>query len=89
MIILRADVYDLCDLASGWHRYAGRCYKQFDDRLTWQDAQTYCEGQGSTLVMLKTPKEIDAFGHLQTCNDYQANIWIGLSDTVYTHSLKI
>ena len=81
-MIYPVDVYDMCDLASGWHQYAGKCYKQFDDRLTWYDARGYCEGQGSTLVMLKTQAEIEAFGHLQTCNDYTTNIWIGLSDTV-------
>ena len=81
---LVSDVADNCDLSAGWHQYNSKCYRQYDDKKTWYDALAHCQSESGTLVMLKTQDEINAFSHLQYCNDYQAAIWIGLSDTVRT-----
>ena len=81
-VLCLPDVADNCDLAAGWHQYMQKCYRQYDDMKTWYDAQAHCESESGTLLTLKTQQEIDAFGHLQFCSDYQAAIWIGLSDTV-------
>ena len=69
-------------MGDDWHPYAGKCYKYFTDDVTWGEAKATCEENFGELAVLDTSEKLDIFKEVVSCKDYDAGIWIGLSDTV-------
>ncbi|XP_019359610.1 PREDICTED: aggrecan core protein isoform X2 [Gavialis gangeticus] len=78
----RCDI-DLEDCEVGWTKFQGHCYRHFEERETWVDAETRCREHQSHLSSIITPEEQDFVNnHAQ---DYQ---WIGLSDRAVEHDFR-
>uniref|UniRef100_A0A803TFF7 Aggrecan core protein n=1 Tax=Anolis carolinensis TaxID=28377 RepID=A0A803TFF7_ANOCA len=71
---------DLCDIdlaecEVGWTKFQGNCYKHFEEKHTWVDAENLCREHQSHLSSIITPEEQEFVNN--NAQDYQ---WIGLSD---------
>ncbi|XP_062998792.1 aggrecan core protein [Elgaria multicarinata webbii] len=71
---------DLCDIdlaecEAGWTKFQGNCYKHFEEKHTWVDAEKLCREHQSHLSSIITPEEQEFVNN--NAQDYQ---WIGLSD---------
>ncbi|NXP46314.1 PGCA protein, partial [Heliornis fulica] len=79
---------DLCEIdlencEEGWTKFQGHCYKHFEDRETWMDAETRCRQHQAHLSSIITPEEQEFVNsHAQ---DYQ---WIGLSDRAVENDFR-
>ncbi|NWH66087.1 PGCA protein, partial [Geococcyx californianus] len=79
---------DLCDIdlencEEGWTKFWGHCYRHFEDRETWMDAETRCRQHQAHLSSIITPEEQKFVNsHAQ---DYQ---WIGLSDRAVENDFR-
>ncbi|NWR43732.1 PGCA protein, partial [Regulus satrapa] len=79
---------DLCEIDSenceeGWTKFQGHCYRHFEDRETWMDAETRCRQHQAHLSSIITPEEQQFVNsHAQ---DYQ---WIGLSDRAVENDFR-
>ncbi|NXW40697.1 PGCA protein, partial [Nyctiprogne leucopyga] len=79
---------DLCDIdlencEEGWTKFQGHCYRHFEDRETWMDAETRCRQHQAHLSSIITPEEQEFVNsHAQ---DYQ---WIGLSDRAVENDFR-
>ncbi|XP_077110313.1 C-type lectin domain family 12 member A-like [Ranitomeya variabilis] len=66
----------LCPM--NWILIKKKCYYMLDKMLSWQESQSFCESQNSSLIMPKTLEEMKFI----TCNfqsSYANNVWIGLT----------
>ncbi|KAK9394057.1 aggrecan core protein [Crotalus adamanteus] len=70
----RCDV-DLAECETGWTKFQGNCYKHFEEKLTWMEAEKLCRKQQSHLSSIITPEEQEFVNN--NAQNYQ---WIGLSD---------
>ncbi|XP_063170294.1 aggrecan core protein [Candoia aspera] len=70
----RCDV-DLAECETGWTKFQGNCYKHFEEKLTWMDAENLCREYQSHLSSIITPEEQEFVN--SNAQNYQ---WIGLSD---------
>uniref|UniRef100_A0A1L8D6B3 BATXCTL41 n=1 Tax=Bothrops atrox TaxID=8725 RepID=A0A1L8D6B3_BOTAT len=71
------------DCPSGWSSYEGNCYKFFQQKMNWADAERFCSEQakGGHLVSIKIySRETDFVGDLVTKNIQSSDlyVWIGL-----------
>uniref|UniRef100_A0A8B9NY43 Aggrecan core protein n=1 Tax=Apteryx owenii TaxID=8824 RepID=A0A8B9NY43_APTOW len=79
---------DLCEIdlencEEGWTKFQGHCYRHFEERETWVDAETRCREHQAHLSSIITPEEQDFVNnHAQ---DYQ---WIGLSDRTVENDFR-
>ncbi|NXE74775.1 PGCA protein, partial [Cochlearius cochlearius] len=79
---------DLCEIdlencEEGWTKFQGHCYRHFEDRETWMDAETRCRQHQAHLSSIITPEEQEFVNsHAQ---DYQ---WIGLSDRAVENDFR-
>ncbi|KFU94471.1 Aggrecan core protein, partial [Chaetura pelagica] len=79
---------DLCEIdlqncEEGWTKFQGNCYRHFEDRETWMDAETRCRQYQAHLSSIITPEEQEFVNsHAQ---DYQ---WIGLSDRAVENDFR-
>ncbi|NXK55668.1 PGCA protein, partial [Chauna torquata] len=79
---------DLCEIdlencEEGWTKFQGHCYRHFEERETWMDAETRCREHQAHLSSIITPEEQDFVNsHAQ---DYQ---WIGLSDRAVENDFR-
>ncbi|XP_010291656.1 PREDICTED: aggrecan core protein [Phaethon lepturus] len=74
---------DLENCEEGWTKFQGHCYKHFEDRETWMDAETRCRQHQAHLSSIITPEEQEFVNsHAQ---DYQ---WIGLSDRAVENDFR-
>ncbi|NXU49363.1 PGCA protein, partial [Turnix velox] len=79
---------DLCEIdlencEEGWIKFQGHCYRHFEDRETWMDAETRCRQHQAHLSSIITPEEQEFVNsHAQ---DYQ---WIGLSDRAVENDFR-
>ncbi|NXK25873.1 PGCA protein, partial [Arenaria interpres] len=79
---------DLCEIdlencEEGWTKFQGHCYKHFEDRETWMDAESRCRQHQAHLSSIITPEEQEFVNsHAQ---DYQ---WIGLSDRAVENDFR-
>ncbi|NWX44095.1 PGCA protein, partial [Steatornis caripensis] len=79
---------DLCEIdlencEEGWTKFQGNCYRHFEDRETWMDAETRCRQHQAHLSSIITPEEQEFVNsHAQ---DYQ---WIGLSDRAVENDFR-
>ena len=80
--MLHSDILDKCDLADDWHDYAGRCYKYFTDDATWSQAGEICSQSNGNLAILDSSEKEHVFAEIVSCKDFDAGVWIGLSDVV-------
>uniref|UniRef100_A0ACB8E6C3 Uncharacterized protein n=1 Tax=Sphaerodactylus townsendi TaxID=933632 RepID=A0ACB8E6C3_9SAUR len=79
---------DLCDIDLaecdvGWTKFQGNCYKYFEERHTWVDAENLCREHQSHLSSIITPEEQEFVNN--NAQDYQ---WIGLSDRAVEHDFR-
>ncbi|XP_061451447.1 aggrecan core protein isoform X2 [Rhineura floridana] len=70
----RCDI-DLAECEAGWTKFQGNCYKHFEEKHTWVDAENLCREHQSHLSSIITPEEQEFVNN--NAQDYQ---WIGLSD---------
>jgi len=78
-----ADTLDLCNVADGWQAFGNQCYKYNTDRRTWQEAVKQCAmHDNAQLVTLNSADKFNILEHVVSCKDFEAAVWIGLSDTV-------
>ncbi|XP_009333509.1 PREDICTED: aggrecan core protein [Pygoscelis adeliae] len=79
---------DLCEIdlencEEGWTKFQGHCYRHFEERETWMDAETRCRQHQAHLSSIITPEEQQFVNsHAQ---DYQ---WIGLSDRAVENDFR-
>ncbi|NXG16720.1 PGCA protein, partial [Grallaria varia] len=79
---------DLCEIdlencEEGWTKFQGNCYRHFEERETWMDAETRCRQHQAHLSSIITPEEQEFVNsHAQ---DYQ---WIGLSDRAVENDFR-
>ncbi|NWH71055.1 PGCA protein, partial [Piaya cayana] len=79
---------DLCEIdlencEEGWTKFWGHCYRHFEDRETWMDAEARCRQHQAHLSSIITPEEQKFVNsHAQ---DYQ---WIGLSDRAVENDFR-
>ncbi|KAK1213477.1 PGCA protein, partial [Pygoscelis papua] len=79
---------DLCEIdlencKEGWTKFQGHCYRHFEERETWMDAETRCRQHQAHLSSIITPEEQQFVNsHAQ---DYQ---WIGLSDRAVENDFR-
>ncbi|XP_023789650.1 aggrecan core protein isoform X2 [Cyanistes caeruleus] len=79
---------DLCEIdlencEEGWTKFQGHCYRHFEERETWMDAETRCRQHQAHLSSIITPEEQGFVNsHAQ---DYQ---WIGLSDRAVENDFR-
>ncbi|XP_033922103.1 aggrecan core protein [Melopsittacus undulatus] len=79
---------DLCEIdqencEEGWTKFQGNCYRHFEDRETWMDAEARCRQHQAHLSSIITPEEQEFVNsHAQ---DYQ---WIGLSDRAVENDFR-
>ncbi|NWX02612.1 PGCA protein, partial [Caloenas nicobarica] len=79
---------DLCEIdlqncEEGWTKFQGHCYRHFEDRETWMDAENRCRQYQAHLSSIITPEEQEFVNsHAQ---DYQ---WIGLSDRAVENDFR-
>ncbi|KAJ6662808.1 hypothetical protein lerEdw1_011012 [Lerista edwardsae] len=66
---------DLAACEAGWTKFQGNCYKHFEEKQTWVDAENLCREHQSHLSSIITPEEQEFVN--SNAQDYQ---WIGLSD---------
>ncbi|NXW63311.1 PGCA protein, partial [Eurystomus gularis] len=79
---------DLCEIdlencEEGWIKFQGHCYKHFEERETWMDAENRCRQHQAHLSSIITPEEQEFVNsHAQ---DYQ---WTGLSDRAVENDFR-
>ncbi|XP_064578028.1 aggrecan core protein [Zonotrichia leucophrys gambelii] len=74
---------DLENCEEGWIKFQGHCYRHFEERETWMDAETRCRQHQAHLSSIITPEEQEFVNsHAQ---DYQ---WIGLSDRAVENDFR-
>ncbi|XP_065497671.1 aggrecan core protein isoform X2 [Caloenas nicobarica] len=74
---------DLQNCEEGWTKFQGHCYRHFEDRETWMDAENRCRQYQAHLSSIITPEEQEFVNsHAQ---DYQ---WIGLSDRAVENDFR-
>ncbi|XP_049588417.1 brevican core protein isoform X1 [Syngnathus scovelli] len=64
--------------APDWEEFAGFCYKTFEGKKNWADAQQVCRGFGAELVSIRSEMEqasVKNVSHLET-----SDMWTGLND---------
>ncbi|XP_058654902.1 galactose-specific lectin nattectin-like isoform X2 [Onychostoma macrolepis] len=64
---------------SGWSRYGKRCFKIFNNPMTWKDAEVTCLNHGGNLASVHSNKE-QAFIKLLVSSS--ESFWIGGYDAV-------
>ncbi|NXE48844.1 PGCA protein, partial [Casuarius casuarius] len=79
---------DLCEIdlencEEGWTKFQGHCYRHFEERETWVDAETRCREHQAHLSSIITPEEQDFVNN--HAHDYQ---WIGLSDRTVENDFR-
>ncbi|XP_050823350.1 aggrecan core protein isoform X2 [Gopherus flavomarginatus] len=74
---------DLEDCDEGWTKFQGHCYKHFEQRETWVEAETRCREHQSHLSSIITPEEQEFVNNY--ARDYQ---WLGLSDRAIEHDFR-
>uniref|UniRef100_A0A8C2YX08 C-type lectin domain-containing protein n=1 Tax=Cyclopterus lumpus TaxID=8103 RepID=A0A8C2YX08_CYCLU len=62
-----------------WYEFGDFCYKTFEDRKTWHDAQDTCRTLGAELVSVLSMTEQS---WLETCG--LRDVWTGLNDLFVT-----
>ncbi|ETE69361.1 Aggrecan core protein, partial [Ophiophagus hannah] len=70
----RCDI-DLAECETGWTKFQGNCYKHFEEKLTWMEAEKLCRKHQSHLSSIITPEEQEFVN--SNAQNYQ---WVGLSD---------
>ncbi|XP_036453450.1 lactose-binding lectin l-2-like isoform X2 [Colossoma macropomum] len=66
---------------SGWVTYARRCFKYFDQGITWVSAETHCLSLGANLVSIHNENENQLVKALIRAYDPKEKpTWIGLSN---------
>ncbi|NXF86315.1 PGCA protein, partial [Eubucco bourcierii] len=76
-------VSDLQNCEEGWIKFQGHCYRHFEERETWMDAENRCRQHQAHLSSIITPEEQEFVNsHAQ---DYQ---WIGLSDRAVENDFR-
>nr|C0HKZ7.1 RecName: Full=Snaclec macrovipecetin subunit beta [Macrovipera lebetina] len=70
------------DCLPGWSFYEGHCYKVFDVKKTWEDAEKFCTEQmsGGHLVSFHSSEEVDFMIKLASPILKFDLVWIGLSN---------
>ncbi|KAM7392700.1 hypothetical protein PAMA_007697 [Pampus argenteus] len=61
-----------------WYEFGDFCYKPFEDKKTWNDAQDTCRGLGAELVSILSMTEqswLESYLYLAT-----SDVWTGLND---------
>ncbi|XP_070619069.1 aggrecan core protein isoform X2 [Erythrolamprus reginae] len=66
---------DLAECETGWTKFQGNCYKHFEEKLNWMEAEKLCRRHQSHLSSIITPEEQEFVNN--NAQNYQ---WIGLSD---------
>jgi len=75
------DVVDPCDFDNGWHSFNTSCYKYSSIKRSWLDAQQQCMDGNGNLVVANTQAKWSLLQEFMPCKDFDAGVWIGLSDT--------
>lgn len=50
-------VSDLANCEEGWIKFQGHCYRHFEERETWMDAESRCREHQAHLSSIITPEE--------------------------------
>eukprot|EP00091_Calanus_sinicus_P009712 TRINITY_DN22593_c0_g1_i1.p1 TRINITY_DN22593_c0_g1~~TRINITY_DN22593_c0_g1_i1.p1 ORF type:complete len:118 (-),score=18.60 TRINITY_DN22593_c0_g1_i1:183-536(-) len=59
----------------GWTGWGSHCYKLFKEKLSWNDAQSRCENEGSNLASVQSLEENGFLLKLSP-----QGVWIGAND---------
>ncbi|KAM8872531.1 uncharacterized protein ACB058_004460 isoform 1-T1 [Synchiropus picturatus] len=65
-----------------WYEFGEYCYKPFEDKKTWHDAQKSCRAVGAELVSIRSVTEqnwLESYLYLAT-----SDVWTGLNDLAHS-----
>nr|B4XSY7.1 RecName: Full=Snaclec A12; AltName: Full=C-type lectin A12; Flags: Precursor [Macrovipera lebetina]ABW82659.1 c-type lectin [Macrovipera lebetina] len=68
------------DCLPGWSFYEGHCYKVFNVKKTWEDAEKFCQKQsnGKHLATIEWLGKANFVAELVTLMKLETHVWIGL-----------
>lgn len=78
------DSFELCDSSDNWEYINGFCYKLFDQKSNWFDAQSICHQYNADLYVPSSYRMVQSISDLIPCRAPDQKAWIGVSDTVRT-----
>ncbi|XP_070611027.1 dromaiocalcin-1-like [Erythrolamprus reginae] len=66
---------------SGWLSYNGYCYGYFEQEISWQQAEGFCQSHGGHLASIQSRDEHLAVANFLTKSQWweHEDVWIGLS----------
>nr|Q56EB0.1 RecName: Full=Snaclec bothrojaracin subunit beta; Short=BJC subunit beta; Flags: Precursor [Bothrops jararaca]AAX68504.1 bothojaracin chain B precursor [Bothrops jararaca] len=70
------------DCPPDWSSYEGSCYRVFEQKMNWEDAEKFCTQQqtGGHLVSFQSSEEADFVVSLTSPILRDSFVWTGLSD---------
>lgn len=82
---MASDVYEVVMFSdqtcwNGWQAVGDSCFRLYDDKRTWDEAQSVCKTEKATLAKLDTEEEsYFVFLNLIRPTNPSSSVWIGLS----------
>ncbi|EDV19226.1 uncharacterized protein TRIADDRAFT_33913 [Trichoplax adhaerens] len=75
---IQSSLVDSCDTNNGWADVENKCYRHFDQQLSWEAARTSCRQLNGDLIVITSGTVVnilqDTFVNITT------SFWIGLRD---------
>ena len=65
----------LAGCPAGWYGYGSHCYQVFEKKLSWQDAENFCQIEGGHLASVHSAGENNFLSKLNS-----ATMWLGGTD---------
>jgi hypothetical protein len=59
-----------------------KCYKLFNNKATWLEANMTCTKNQGTLLRPQTRREVMGIGDMMSCGTTDNQVWIDVSDVV-------
>ncbi|KAJ7384936.1 chromatin-modulating protein mrc1 [Desmophyllum pertusum] len=64
--------------SSGWTKYGTSCYKPFNNKMSWSDANDHCQRHGGSLIAINDAKEQNFVNRMTRQLFWRLRVWIGL-----------
>ncbi|XP_066304554.1 lymphocyte antigen 75-like [Branchiostoma lanceolatum] len=65
---------------SGWSEYGNKCFKIFEEQMTWSAARDACRGVGTGMDLAAVENEFEQAFLTTRLYGLSGNLWIGLSE---------
>ncbi|XP_076084223.1 perlucin-like protein [Mytilus galloprovincialis] len=74
--------YVLTECPLGWRQYNSSCYVLSSKRLSWYNAESYCQEHGARLIEIETKEQQDSLTDLAKRFYSKYNFWLGGKDEI-------